>query len=298
MKAIGLLSIGLVVLAGCSDAPDRPEAKQVAGTPPVAPAAAERVAETDRVIAYYFHRTIRCETCLRIEKQAAEVVSNRFGAETALGRLSFKALNYDQPENAHYLKDYKLPCPSLVLVRQKDGKDQYWKLLGQTWEMVQIPPKLDLYVEEELCKFLEPTNSTTSARDSSNAFPRRTSSGTNINSLAELNTVAAEMNAVMVFLPPRNGEPAPSALAAINGAQKTLEGRFDIRIGLFTLSPGGRDYDEFAPKRSGPAVMVIVKTGVKRCIAGELTERRVIEGFMAAVAAGGCCPLGYPGERE
>ncbi len=252
---------------------------------------------TTQVVAFYFHGTIRCERCLAIEKQAGEVVTNRFGADLALDRLTFRAVNYDQPKNAHFLKDYKLPCPSLVLVKQKEGKDLDWKLLGQTWEMVEIPPKLNLYIEEELRQFLAPANSHASRGDGTNGVTVP-SIGTNIASLAELNMRAAEMNAVMVFLPPKNGEPAPSALAAINGARTTLEGRFDIKIGLFTLSPGGRDYDELAPKTSGPAVVAIVKTGVKRCVSGELTEERVIDGFMAAVGAGGCCPLGYPGEKQ
>ncbi len=252
---------------------------------------------TTQVVAFYFHGTIRCERCLAIEKQAGEVVTNRFGAEVALDRLTFRVVNYDQPKNAHFLKDYKLPCPSLVLVRQKEGKDLDWKLLGQTWEMVEIPPKLHLYIEEELRQFLVPANSPASRGGGTNGVTVP-SIGTNIASLAELSTRAAEMNAVMVFLPPRNAESAPSALAAINGARMTLEGRFDIKIGLFTLSPGGRDYDELAPKTSGPAVVAIVKTGVKRCVSGELTEERVIDGFMAAVGAGGCCPLGYPGENQ
>ena len=79
----------------------------------------------------------------------------RFAAELALERLVFKAVNYDRPENAHFSRDYKLPCPSLVLVRQKGGKDQEWKLLGQIWDFVQIPPRLDQYIEEETRKFLE-----------------------------------------------------------------------------------------------------------------------------------------------
>jgi hypothetical protein len=268
------------------------------GEPSPAGAAVQPAAVTTQVVAFYFHGTIRCANCLAIETRAGEVVTNRFEAKIALGRSTFKALNYDQPENAHFLKDYKLPCPSLVLVRQKDGKDQDWKLLGQAWEMVQIPPKLDLYIEEELRQFLAATNSAASTGGGTNAAAVPAGVGTNIAALAELNTRAAEMNAVMVFLPPRSGEPAPSALAAINGARKTLEGRFDIKIGLFTLLPGGRDYDEFAPKTSGPAVVAIVKTGAKRCVSGELTEERVIDGFMAAVGAGGCCPLGYPREER
>jgi len=46
--------------------------------------------------------------------------------ELAAKRLMFKPLNYNLPENAHFLQDYKLPCPLVVLVRCKDGKDEKW----------------------------------------------------------------------------------------------------------------------------------------------------------------------------
>ena len=39
-------------------------------------------------------------------------------------QLVFEPVNYDKPENAHFLKDYAVPCPSLVVVRRKDGKDE------------------------------------------------------------------------------------------------------------------------------------------------------------------------------
>ena len=154
MKESGIVFIvGLLVLAGCSDSVKEPAAKPA----PVAPAAAEHPVGVTQVIAYYFHGTVRCETCLRIERQAHELMNSRFAAELASGRLVFKPVNYDQPENTHFSQDYKLPCPSLVLVRQKDGKDQDWKLLGQTWDLVQIPPKLDQYIEEETSKVLQGT---------------------------------------------------------------------------------------------------------------------------------------------
>ena len=73
-------------------------------------------------------------------------------------RLVFKPVNYEQPENAHFLEDYQLGGPSLVLVRQKGGKDVERQVLGQTWDFAHIPPKLDLYIEEETRKFLEGTN--------------------------------------------------------------------------------------------------------------------------------------------
>jgi len=153
MKAIVCLTLGFAILAGCSDAPDKPEAKQTPGTPAV-PAVAERVAETNQVITYYFHGTIRCETCLNIERQAREAIERRFFVEIAEKRLAFKPVNYDKPENAHFLKDYSLPCPSLVVVRHTSGMDAKWKLLGDTWTHVDNPFKFNEYVEGEVEKLV------------------------------------------------------------------------------------------------------------------------------------------------
>jgi hypothetical protein len=107
-----------------------------------------------QVVAYYFHGTIRCETCRKIEKMAREAIEARFPVEMLEKQLVFKPVNYDKPENAHFLKDYKLPCPSLVVVRQKSDKDEKWKLLDKTWEHVENPIKFNEYVEGEVEKLV------------------------------------------------------------------------------------------------------------------------------------------------
>jgi hypothetical protein len=121
---------------------------------PKVPSGETGQATNAQVVAYYFHGTVRCETCLKIEKQAREAMERRFAIEVYEKRLVFQAVNYDKPENAHFLKDYKLPCPSLVVVRQKGGKDEKWKLLDKTWEQVDNPIKFNEYVEGEVEKVL------------------------------------------------------------------------------------------------------------------------------------------------
>ena len=111
-------------------------------------------APSQQVIACYFHGTVRCETCLKIEQQAKAVIERRFQTELDAQRLVFKPVNYDLPENAHFQQDYKLPCPSLVLVRQKDGKDEKWTLVGDTWQLIGDPVKFNGYIETEVNKFL------------------------------------------------------------------------------------------------------------------------------------------------
>jgi hypothetical protein len=63
-------------------------------------------------------------------------------------------VNYDKPEHAHFLKEYKLPCPSLVVAREKGGKAEKWKLLDKTWEHVENPIKFNEYVEGEVEKLV------------------------------------------------------------------------------------------------------------------------------------------------
>ncbi len=107
-----------------------------------------------RVIAYYFHKTVRCDACLVIEAQARSLIERQFSAEVGARRLVFAPVNYELPQNAHYATDYKLPCPSLVLVREQDGKQQGWQLLGDTWNLVSDAGKFNQYVETEVGKFL------------------------------------------------------------------------------------------------------------------------------------------------
>ena len=117
MKAIVLVSIGLAFLSGCSVVTDKGRATPGPGAASAMATTADPAREAAAVIAYYFHGTVRCETCLTIERQARELITRRF-----LAAVEFKSVDYDPPENAHYRKDYQLPCPSLVLVRQNGGK--------------------------------------------------------------------------------------------------------------------------------------------------------------------------------
>jgi hypothetical protein len=163
---IGLFLVAVTVSVIAADGPS-PKPSEPAPTATNAP--------SQQIIAYYFHGTIRCHTCLEIEKQAKAVIEQQFRTELETKGLVFKPVNYQQPENAHFLQDYKLPCPSLVLVRQKDGKDEKWKLLGETWQRVTDPIKLQQYVETEVSKYLrgEPGGTNSNTNNVPSAAPDR-----------------------------------------------------------------------------------------------------------------------------
>ena len=122
----------------------------------VDPQAASQSETTDtKVIAYYFHVTVRCTTCRMIESYSREVVEQKFGADIAKGRLQYKLVNLQLPENRHFVGDYQLFTKSLVLVRFDKGKQAEYKVLNDTWELVGDKSAMQAYVEREVRDYLK-----------------------------------------------------------------------------------------------------------------------------------------------
>lgn len=119
------------------------------------PAASAVQAGETKVIAYYFHVTARCTTCRTIESYSREVIEQRFGGDIAKGRLQFKLVNVQFPENRHFVKDYQLFTKSLVLVRLEKGRQAEYKVLNDTWELVGNKQAMQGYVEHEVRDYLK-----------------------------------------------------------------------------------------------------------------------------------------------
>ncbi len=117
--------------------------------------AARQSTLSSKVVAYYFHATIRCVTCKMIEDLSRVAVISGFPNEIKNGRVEFRAVNVNEPGNAHYVKDYQLLTRSLVLVRFVGEKQEKWKTLERVWELVDKTEEFQKYVQEETKNFLE-----------------------------------------------------------------------------------------------------------------------------------------------
>ena len=85
------------------------------------------------VIVRYFHSNVRCSTCLAFEDWSKTAVE-RFPKELKNGTLKWQVINFDEPENKHYIKDYDLAEKSLVLIREENGKIVRWKNVEEFWD--------------------------------------------------------------------------------------------------------------------------------------------------------------------
>lgn len=111
-----------------------------------------------------------------------------------------------------------------------------------------------------------------------------------IGALTELNMVAADTGGVFVFLAGTNEPAVKAPITLMRSAAKTIESQASVKIGIFTLKPGSRDYAQISMQMPVPGVLAMVKGRGMSAVSGEITEPKLIQGFVAASSAGGCGP--------
>lgn len=109
------------------------------------------------VVAFYFHRTLRCHSCLEIEEWAKQAIESHFSGELAGGLIEWRPINIEEAGNEHFEKDYELTTQSLVLVRMKNGQPAEWKILQEVWELLGDHARFTQYVQTEMSAYLDTT---------------------------------------------------------------------------------------------------------------------------------------------
>lgn len=131
------------IAAGCSQSTPAPPAPE-AGTP-----------ASPVVQVYYFHRNIRCPSCIKLEALAHQAIEAGFAGELAAGTMAWQAVNIDEEQNKHFEQDYALQAQSVVLSAVKEGKEVRWKNLDRVWDLLEDDPAFIQYVQEETHAFME-----------------------------------------------------------------------------------------------------------------------------------------------
>ena len=151
---LAFVAVSLGYMVQRSDRPAQPSSG--AATAQAAPAASPGAPREQgtKVIAYYFHVTVRCVTCRAIEAYSKAVIQRKFAKDLAAGRLEWRLVNVQLHENRHYIQDYQLFTRSLVLALIKDGQQKEYKVLNDTWELVGTPELMQGYVEKEVRGYL------------------------------------------------------------------------------------------------------------------------------------------------
>ena len=127
-----------------------------------------RVPLPDRVVVYYFHRTLRCDTCLKFEAYTDEALGAAFADELGDGTLEWHVVNLDEHDFEHFVDDYYITESSVIAVEFLGGEQQEWTNLDAIWGFVGDKPTFLSYIQNEVASRLtrvvgrEPTNSSVS----------------------------------------------------------------------------------------------------------------------------------------
>jgi len=100
--------------------------------------------------AYYFHGTSRCATCLTMEQYAREAIEGAYHIQLENGRVRWQAVNYDEPANEHFVKEYGLVASSLVIVSDKASTSSGWRKLDRIWDLIGDEQAFKNYVIDEV----------------------------------------------------------------------------------------------------------------------------------------------------
>jgi hypothetical protein len=119
-----------------------------------APTSKEAAPAADRVVVYYFHRTLRCYTCLGLEKAAREAVHEGYLDRVEARTLEWQAVDFELTENAHFEKEFDLEGSTLLFAETAGGKTVRWEKIDGMWDFVARPEDLRPYVGVELRRFL------------------------------------------------------------------------------------------------------------------------------------------------
>jgi len=104
--------------------------------------------------AYYFHGNFRCPTCRRIEEFSKSAINEGFPEDLKNGTLTFEAVNVEELENRHFIKDYGLYTKALVIVSYAGEEPVKYKNLTRVWELTGSRDKFYEYVRDEVKTFL------------------------------------------------------------------------------------------------------------------------------------------------
>jgi len=111
-----------------------------------------------------------------------------------------------------------------------------------------------------------------------------------LDSLATLNKVAINQDAVFVFIPAKGNETvSKEIMAVITSAKQKIESS-GAKLGLYTIQSSSPEYANLAAQLPPPGMLVMSKGKGMGAVSGGITEDKILQAYVASSRAGGCGP--------
>jgi len=124
-------------------------------------AAARKIEEElpEALVVYCFHDNRQDEKDEKIERFTREVLETSFAAPLKEGRLVWRVVNFEDPENAFLADKYLLASTCIVVVDGRPGRSRAWKGYYQkTWDLVGDERVFKEFMRGEIQKAFDEVN--------------------------------------------------------------------------------------------------------------------------------------------
>ncbi|HOX29926.1 MAG TPA: nitrophenyl compound nitroreductase subunit ArsF family protein [Candidatus Paceibacterota bacterium] len=136
-----LIILGIIVALGAMSAIPKKSAENILDTvsnPQQKDTGNMSIAVTpaQKVEVFLFHRTQRCTTCIAIGKLSGQTIEEQFAPEVINGKVIFREVNIDEPENKALAEKFQASGSSLFINAIRGGSDNIqedvnvWRLTG------------------------------------------------------------------------------------------------------------------------------------------------------------------------
>lgn len=155
-----LLIIGVIVLAVYLSKAANQDINNNQATPKTSVNASNQIsiAETsadkaDKIEVVHFHGTYQCWSCITVGKYALKTIKEKFPEEYGNGKIVFKDINGELPENRDMVMKYQARGSSLFVNAITNGKDNIEEDVT-VWRLVINESQFINYFENKLNKLL------------------------------------------------------------------------------------------------------------------------------------------------
>ncbi|MFA5025483.1 MAG: nitrophenyl compound nitroreductase subunit ArsF family protein [Candidatus Shapirobacteria bacterium] len=108
---------------------------------------------SEKIEVFVFHTTNRCISCINVGKYSKAVVEEKFPDEFKSGKITFKEINIDLPENYKITQEYKVTGSALFINTIKDGTNIHEEDTT-VWRLVTNETQMKNYFETKLKSLL------------------------------------------------------------------------------------------------------------------------------------------------
>jgi len=148
---LGILILGTAVLSGCTTSTEGKTYYFDEGgnmsTTKQKPKAAEKLE------VYYFHGTARCYSCQTMGQLVSDLISQRYSRQVKDGKIDFKQINVDLPENKEIARKYQASGSSLFINRIIESQNKI-EQDGNVWRYLSNEANFNKYLGDKIDSYL------------------------------------------------------------------------------------------------------------------------------------------------